>query len=99
MRMGFSTVSTTAPWTWSPAEYLRCGSAGRMWKSVRLRARERSGRAKREKNERLEGESSNDAELAELSFEKVPIYARYSAAITQICSRPQRASRQQVPGR
>lgn len=44
-----------------------------------LRARDRKeGRAKRERKERLEGESSNGAELAGLwvlLFRKVPIYS------------------------
>jgi hypothetical protein len=47
-----------------------------MWKSVRLRAaRDRSGKLKREKKERLDGgeDSSNGAELAVLSLEKGPI--------------------------
>lgn len=55
MRSGLTTASTTAPRTWSPATYLRCGSAGRMWKSATVRAGGRKGRLKREKKERRRG--------------------------------------------
>lgn len=52
IRIGLMTVRTTRPFTVSPGEYRRCGSLGRMWKSVRLRVRDRKGDVSLENNDR-----------------------------------------------
>jgi hypothetical protein len=54
IRMGLLTVRITAPRTKSPGEYWRCGSSGRMWNSVRLRARDFRGEVNLENKERLD---------------------------------------------
>lgn len=66
-RIGLTTVKTTAPLTVSPGEYLRMGSSGRMWKSVRFLERDRSGEVSLDSNDRVV-EGSGDSEGVGVAF-------------------------------